>query len=165
MGDPILEVRNIRKNFNNEFLINDIDIDLREGEVHIIVGENGSGKSALMKIISGLYPRDAGSVRLFGEEVFFDSFHASRRAGIFYQHQDIQLFENLSVAENVYFDRMAREGRLWRLFHPGRYETQCRDLFDKLGVNISPAEKVRWLGYAQRQLLSAVKAYISERGS
>ena len=157
----MLELRKIRKNFDNEFLLDDIDLDLMQGEVHVIVGENGSGKSALMKIVSGLYPRDGGSILFQGEEIDFDSFHESRKAGIFYQHQDNQLFENLSVAENIYFDRLSREAQLLSLFSRTRQEADCHRLFLKLGITISPAQYVHRLGYAQRQLLSAVKAYVS----
>ncbi|WP_233143081.1 sugar ABC transporter ATP-binding protein [Marispirochaeta aestuarii] len=161
MSSPLLVLENISKNFDNEFLLDSIDLDLLPGEVHVIIGENGSGKSALMKIVSGLYSRDSGSIRLKGEEIEFDSFHAARKGGIFYQHQDNQLFGNLSVAENVFFDRYAREGRLCRYFSRSRTELECAELLRYFGIDFNPALRVSRLGYAERQLLSAVKAYVS----
>ncbi|WP_319562572.1 sugar ABC transporter ATP-binding protein [Marispirochaeta sp.] len=161
MNYPLLVLKNISKNFDNEFLLNSIDLELYSGEVHVIIGENGSGKSALMKIVSGLYSRDSGSIQLKGEEIEFESFHAARKGGIFYQHQDNQLFANLSVAENVFFDRYAQEGRLCRYFSRGRTELECAELLQRLDIGISPGLRVQHLGYAERQLLSAVKAYVS----
>ncbi len=162
MSRAVLRLQGISKNFDNEFLLDNVDLELLRGEVHIIIGENGSGKSALMKIVSGLYRRDAGSILYGDREIEFDSFHESRVEGIFYQHQDNQLFSNLSVAENVYFDRLARRRNLLSLFDRAQLQYRCGQLFEELGIGLSPAELVRRLGYAERQLLSAVKAYVSE---
>jgi len=161
VGYPILLLKNVTKNFANEFFLDHINLELFEGEVHVILGENGSGKSALMKTICGLYSRDSGDIELFGKSVNFETFHEARKNGVFYQHQDNQLFENLSVAENVYFDRLATSVPLLRFFNRTRLDADCYRLFKELCIDISPRSCVRDLGYAQRQLLSAVKAYVS----
>ena len=162
VGPPVLVLENICKNFDDEFLLDSINLDLRQGEVHVIIGENGSGKSALMKIVSGLYSRDSGEIRFQGKVVNFDSFHAARKGGIFYQHQDNQLFDNLTIAENIFFDRLAKDGKFLRIFHRLRLEVECSRLLRDLGVDFAPQIRVRHLGYAERQLLSAVKAYVSD---
>jgi len=157
---PLIELKNIRKAFE-DFRLEEVDIDLRAGEVHVIVGENGSGKSTLMKLIAGWFPADGGAVLYKGEPVRFRSINDAQAKGVVYLHQDVQSFENLSVAENVYFGRLPR---LWGL--PGLVDLECvqadcRSLFADLGIGIDPALRLGGLGYAERQLVAAAHGYVS----
>jgi ribose transport system ATP-binding protein len=157
-----LELRGISKSFHGDFLLDDINLELKKGEIHVLVGENGSGKSTLMKIICGIYRRDKGEIFLEGNTVEYGSLHDAKKAGIFYQHQDVFLFDNLSIAENVYFENLPGKGRFPSFLDRQKLETQCRELFLLLDIPFDPRMSVARLGFAERQLLSALKAFVSE---
>src|SRR3954463_4985967 len=101
----LLEVRGIRKSFGAVRALQEVDFTLRAGEIHALLGENGAGKSTLIKAITGVFPRDAGIVRLGGEEVAPRSAKAAVQAGIATVYQEGNLLPNLSVAQNLFLDR------------------------------------------------------------
>lgn len=157
---PLLELKNIRKKFK-DFQLEEADIQLNAGEVHVLVGENGSGKSTLMKLIAGWFLPDGGAVLYKGEPVRYRSIHGAQQDGIIYLHQDVQSFDNLTVAENVFFGRLP----YWRIksfIDRNRVLADCRTVFEELGVPINPSDLLGTLGYAERQLVAAVHGYISE---
>jgi ribose transport system ATP-binding protein len=157
---PLLELENIRKHFD-DFQLQGIDLDLFRGETHVLVGENGSGKSTLMKLLSGWFAPDSGSVIYKGEPVKFRSIHDARKHGVLYLHQDVQSFANLTVAENIYFERMPGLWGAKGLVDRHRALSDCKKTFNQLGIDISPELLLGSLGYAERQLIAAVRAYIS----
>src|SRR5690554_4928238 len=106
MSSPILVLKDINKYFSEDFSLHNINLDLYQGEVHILMGENGSGKSAIMKIISGIFQSDSGEIILAGNPMHFSNAHEAKKHGIHYIMQDTNLYENLNVAENVFFDQM-----------------------------------------------------------
>src|SRR5688572_11669053 len=113
MAAPLLEVQGIRKQFPGVLALDNVSLRLGGGEVLAVVGENGAGKSTLMKILGGLYPPDAGEIRLDGRPVRFASVTEAMAAGISLIHQELNLAENLSVAANVFLGRERLAGRLW----------------------------------------------------
>src|SRR5690606_27035080 len=98
---PALEMRGISKSFPGIKALSDVDLVVREGEVHAIVGENGAGKSTLMKILAGLYQPDAGTIALGGEVVRISGQLDARRRGIGMVYQELNLVPDLTVAENI----------------------------------------------------------------
>lgn len=159
--EPILSLKNVCKQFDI-FSLRDVTIDLYPGEVHVLIGENGAGKSSLMKLISGWFAPDSGEVVYKGQSVAFPSIFEAKKNGIVYMNQDVQLFGNFTVAENVFFgiyDRMGKQG-----FSLNSYKilSDCKALFKKLKVDLDPEMKVSKLGYAERQLLAAVQGYVSD---
>jgi ribose transport system ATP-binding protein len=161
-GDsPIVALRGVFKKFP-DFFLNDISIDLYPGEAHVIIGENGSGKSMLMRLISGIYSPDSGALEVNGDPVEFASIHDGRSAGILYVHQDVQSFDNLSVAENVYFNRLPRRWGIKSLLDRNRVVSDCRRVFRALGISVCPESMMGSLGYAERQLIAAVRAYVTD---
>lgn len=162
MSRPILQLENVSRNFRGEFHIRNINLTLYKGEVHVIIGENGSGKSALMKIICGLLEKDSGSIYYYGKPVSFSSLHEAKSQGVVYQHQDVQMFDNLSVAENIFFDRLPSKKFIVRGIDRLQVESDCSKLFAKLRIPIDPAASMSRLGYAQRQLAAAAKCYVSD---
>ncbi len=161
MGAPLLELRSLGKVFSVDFALEDISLCLESGEVNVLVGQNGSGKSALMKLICGQYVSDSGSLLLGGEEVGFPSIHDSRKAGIAYQQQDPQLYDNLSVAENVFFHHFTRRRFLPSTINPWRLKKECAELFERLGIAIDPAALIAKLGYTQRLLVMAAQTFVA----
>lgn len=155
---PVLELSGIVKRFGDGFALEGVDLDLEAGEVHVVIGENGSGKSAIMKLVGGLHAPEEGTIRLSGEPVTLGSVAEAKRRGIMYRPQEPQLFENLKVAENLFFDHLPK-GR-WGALDLHRLRRDAEALFRELGVRLDPEEVTANLGYAQRQLLEATKACI-----
>jgi ribose transport system ATP-binding protein len=153
-----LELSRIAKRFGDGFALEDVDLDLAAGEVHVVVGENGSGKSAIMKLVGGLYGPDEGTIALEGEPIALSSVADAKARGIMYRPQEPQLFDNMSVAENLFFDHLPR-GR-WGGLDAFRLRSDAYDLLASLGVRLDPRAQAGTLGYAQRQLLEAAKACV-----
>src|SRR5690606_208257 len=99
---PLVEMTGISKEFPGVKALSDIDFQVQRGEVHVLFGENGAGKSALISCLSGVYHPSAGTLRIDGEEVTFRSVQAARKAGIGTVFQEFSLVPTLSVFENVY---------------------------------------------------------------
>src|SRR5215831_9954492 len=92
----------VSKSFGGTRVLSDVGLSAWAHEVHALVGENGAGKSTLMKILNGVYPKDAGSIRIAGDEVHFSSPHDARRQGISMIFQEHTLADDLSVAQNIF---------------------------------------------------------------
>src|SRR5687767_4602921 len=101
----ILQMQGIKKSFVGVEVLHGVDIDLREGEVHAIVGENGAGKSTLMKTLAGVHAPTEGTIRIDGEEVHFAHPAQAQHAGIGIVYQEFNLLPDRSVAENVFVGR------------------------------------------------------------
>ena len=99
---PTLELVGISKSFGGVHALRNVDFTLRAGQIHGLVGENGAGKSTMMKIIAGVYPDFEGTIRLDGKEVRFRSSRDALNAGIGMVHQELSIVPDLSVAENVF---------------------------------------------------------------
>ncbi|WP_316184057.1 MULTISPECIES: sugar ABC transporter ATP-binding protein [unclassified Bradyrhizobium] len=102
---PLLEVRGLAKSFGTLKALQEVDFTLREGEIHALLGENGAGKSTLIKVVTGVFARDAGVIRLSGVEIAPRSAKAALDAGIATVYQEVNLLPNLSVAQNLYLGR------------------------------------------------------------
>ena len=115
--DPLLEVRGLEKSFPGVRALSDISFDVRAGEVHALLGENGAGKSTLIKIVSGVYQPDAGEILIDGRATRFATPEEAKRAGVATIYQELLLFPELTVAENIFLGHAprARGGRIdWR---------------------------------------------------
>jgi ABC-type uncharacterized transport system ATPase subunit len=110
--DVVLEMKGIRKEFPGIVANDDVNLDIRRGEVHALLGENGAGKSTLMNILYGLYRRDAGEILLRGKSVDFGSARDSIESGIGMVHQHFMLIPVMTVAENIVLGMEPREGIL-----------------------------------------------------
>ncbi len=108
---PVLEMHGIRKVFPGVVALDDVDFDVRTGEVHALLGENGAGKSTLIKIIAGVYRRDGGTMRVAGEEVDFRSPAEALARRIKVVYQELDLVPELSVAENVFLGGYPKTSR------------------------------------------------------
>ncbi len=161
MSSPLLELRNINLSLSN-FRINDISLCLYPGEVHMIMGENGSGKSMLMELISGMLQPDSGDIYFEGQLVKPKSlsFYSSKEL-IFVQQHSI-LIENLSVAENLYFHNLPYKNKCLRSIDYEKLNLQFRNLINELQLPIDTDDTVSTLGLAQKQMIEFCKAYVSE---
>ena len=112
MGEIILKMQGIQKYFSGVHALKGVDFDLRAGEVHALMGENGAGKSTLIKVLCGIHKRDGGSVTYFGEEVDFANIAESQAAGISVIHQELNMMNHLTVAQNMFIGQDGRRGEV-----------------------------------------------------
>ncbi|MFB9307793.1 rhamnose transport system ATP-binding protein [Agromyces hippuratus] len=153
---PALELRDIQKSFGSVVALRSGTIEVDAGSIHALVGENGAGKSTLVKIVAGLYRRDAGVFRLEGTDVDFTSTAESKAAGIAVIYQEPTLFPDLSVTENVFMGRqpVGRFGRIDRK----AMRAEVDGLFQRLGVRIDPERPADGLSIADQQVIEIAKA-------
>ena len=107
---PLIALTGIGKRFPGVQALDDCHFDLRAGEVHALMGENGAGKSTLMKILAGVYQRDDGEIRMDGRAVEIADPRAAQALGIGIIHQELNLMNHLSVAQNIFIGREPRKG-------------------------------------------------------
>ncbi|MBO8161832.1 MAG: sugar ABC transporter ATP-binding protein [Thermosipho sp. (in: Bacteria)] len=149
----ILELKNITKTFPGVVALNKVKFDLYEGEVHALLGENGAGKSTLIKIISGVYRPDSGEIFINGRNSFFTSPTEAIKEGVATIHQELNLFEELTVAENIFVGNIEKF-----VFTKSRMIKITEKLLNELKFPIKADEKVKNLNTSEKQLVSIAKA-------
>ncbi|HQE94159.1 MAG TPA: sugar ABC transporter ATP-binding protein [Anaerolineae bacterium] len=157
MSEYCLELKNITKRFSGVEVLHGVSFTLRPGEVHALLGENGAGKSTLVKVITGVHQPDGGEIYLNGQPVRFDNPHESRQAGIAAIYQDLSLFPDLDVAENIFVGRQpaTRGGVIqWRKLY-----AEAEKLLASLGVQLNLKQKARTLSIAQQQMIEIARAF------
>ncbi|HEY0520115.1 MAG TPA: sugar ABC transporter ATP-binding protein, partial [Ilumatobacteraceae bacterium] len=153
---PVIAMANICKSFNANVVLDNVDFELRRGEVHVVAGGNGAGKSTLMKILQGVYSMDSGSIELNGSPVDISSIQGARAAGIGMVFQEFSLIPTLSVARNVFLGN-ERRSSLGFLDDADSIE-RTRAVFAEMGVEIDPTLTMGNLGTAYWQLTEIAKA-------
>jgi ribose transport system ATP-binding protein len=154
----ILSVTGISKSFPGVQSLKRVDFSAKGGEIHALVGENGAGKSTLTKIISGAYVQDEGEITLNGEKVFWSGPGDAQRAGIHVIYQELVLFPELTVAENVFINDqpLTRLGTI-------DYHAMARradDVLRRLGAQIDVRQRVKNLSVADQQIVEIARAFI-----
>jgi general nucleoside transport system ATP-binding protein len=152
---PVLELRGITKRFPGVLANDHVDFDLRDGEVHALLGENGAGKSTLMNILYGLYKPDEGEVFLNGKRADIDSPHAAIAAGIGMVHQHFMLIPVMTVAENIV---LAAEPKKGVLLDTNAAERRVRELAERFKFHIDPHARVQDITVGQQQRVEILKA-------
>src|SRR3954451_25495859 len=139
MPTPRLEVTGARKQFPGVLALDGVSLSLAPGEVLAVVGENGAGKSTLMKIVAGLYTADAGEVRLDGRPIRFNGPAEAIAAGVSLIHQELNLAENLTVADNLFLGRELTRGGFLRALDRRAMVESAEGLLARVGL---PASRV-----------------------
>ena len=158
MAEPFLELLNIGKTYPGVVALDDVSLAVHPGEVVGLVGENGAGKSTLMKILGGVATPSAGTIRVDGEGRAAMTIAGAIAAGIAFVHQELNLFDNLDAAANVFIGREPLRGGPLRLVDRARLAADAAPLFARLGVDFRPDTPVSGLSLAQRQLVEIAKA-------
>lgn len=154
--DTILEVRGISKSFPGVKALDNVSFQIRRGEVHALLGANGAGKSTLIKIIAGMYSKDAGSILIDGQEVQIKTPLDSQALGISVVFQELTVFPDLSVLENIFINRELLRGGIFYDWKHMKEKTQ--QIIDELGLGFKLTDKVGNLPIAQQQMVEIVKA-------
>jgi len=156
MEQNILEVNGINKAFSGNYVLKNVSFDIKEGEVHTLIGENGAGKSTLMKIIGGIYSKDSGTIVYDGADIDFTSPIEAMNNGISIVHQELSLAENISVAQNIFCHREPKN-KLGFIQWEKLYK-QANSIFEQMGVDIDPRQEAGNISVAQQQLVEIGKA-------
>ena len=159
--EPIVALDNIQKSFGAVTALRGVSIDVMPGETFALLGDNAAGKSTLMKILTGVYKPDAGSIRMDGEHVDFHTPAASRTAGIEMVYQDFALADNLDVRSNIFLGREPQKnllGPLLRVVDRKKMESQTARVLERLDIPINPRLKVKRLSGGQRQAVAIGRA-------
>ncbi len=157
MSKQILSVKQIDKRFKGVHALKGIDFELEEGEVHALVGENGAGKSTLMKILTGIYEKDSGEMHYLGKLYHPHGPKQALQMGIGIIHQELNMMEHLTVAQNIFIGRESMKGN--GLFLDEKAQNKrAQELFDRLNMNIDPTELLGNLTVGMQQMVEIAKA-------
>lgn len=156
MADELLKVTGIYKSFAGVHALQNVDLTVEPGRIHCLVGENGCGKSTLIKVIAGVYERDAGEIVINGKSFERLSPIDAIREGIQVIYQDFSLFPNLTVAENIALNKELAEGR--RLINWRRMRQIATDSLERIGVDLPLGATVDEMSVANKQLIAIAKA-------
>lgn len=157
MNSPILEMKNISKEFPGVRALDNVTFRVEEHQIHGLVGENGAGKSTLMKVLSGVYPYGdyTGQIIYGGKEQHFRGIADSEKAGIAIIYQELALIPELTVYENIFLGHEIKKGAVvdWN-------ETirRASEMLEKVRLNVNPATKIKELGVGKQQLVEIAKA-------
>jgi ribose transport system ATP-binding protein len=157
VGRQILAMRKIDKRFTGVHALRQVDFDLDEGEIHALVGENGAGKSTLMKVLVGIAPKDSGEIIYFGHQFNPRDPKHALEMGIGIIHQELNMMDHLTVAENIFIGREST--RLGGVLLDKREQNErAAELFRRLKMKIDPKETLGRLTVGKQQMVEIAKA-------
>ena len=156
MVSAVLEMKHIAKSFSGNKVLLDVDLTVEEGEVHALLGENGAGKSTLMKILGGIYTKDAGSIFINGREVQIHSVADARANGISIIHQELMLARHMTIAENIFMGR--EQKKAGGFVDLARQETETQRFLDQYGIKLKADTRLDRLTIAQQQMVEIIRA-------
>lgn len=159
MGEVVLTMKDINKSFSGVQALKNARLELREGEVVALMGENGAGKSTLMKILTGIYHKDSGTIIYNGKEVEFKGPSESEAAGISIVHQELNMMNDLTVAQNLFIGHEEMNGFF---INDKLMNEKAERLFKVLNVELNPAEKIGNLTVGKQQMVEIAKAISSD---
>ena len=158
---PVFRLRDATKRFGGVTAVEEVTFDLRSGEVHALMGENGAGKSTLMKIVHGLYPPDEGTLEVDGEVVEFSTPRDAEAAGIAMIPQELDLFPELTIAENLFVGRRRPRTR-WGTLDQNAMRAEARQRLRSLGVELDVTAALKRLSAANQQIVAIARALVGE---
>jgi ABC-type sugar transport system ATPase subunit len=158
MSEFILEARNIIKTFPGVKAVDDVSMHVKKGEIMGLIGENGAGKSTILKVINGIYKSGSfkGTIVVNGSEVEFSSPHDALRKGIGFVPQEINVMNDLTVAENIFVGHLSAGNKSFT--NPSELNKRTTDFLEKNKIKLSPRMRVRMLSIGQKQLLMIARA-------
>ena len=159
MGEVILTMSGIDKSFPGVHALDHVNLEVKRGEVHALMGENGAGKSTLMKVLTGIYSKDEGTITYEGKEVTFSNPREAQDAGIIIVHQELNMMNHLTVAQNIFIGREPMKGRL---IDDAKMNEEALKLFERLHIDIDPTDNMGKLTVGKQQMCEIAKAISHE---
>lgn len=159
MNDVLLKMENISKSFSGVAALKNASLELKEGEVHALMGENGAGKSTLMKILTGIYQKDSGKITYLGKEVSYNGPAESEAAGITIVHQELNMLKDLTVAQNLFIGKEEKKGFF---IDDKKLNEKTKEIFQRLNIPINPAEVMDRLTVGQQQMVEIAKVILAD---
>ncbi|MEM5584036.1 sugar ABC transporter ATP-binding protein [Roseibium sp. AS2] len=153
---PLLSLRGISKSFPGVKALSDVALDLYPGQVTALVGENGAGKSTIVKVLTGIYQPEEGEIVIDGEPVRFATAQDAGQAGVTAIHQETVLFDDLSVAENIFIGHAPRTR--FGLIDRAAVIREAENLLERIGARIDPNVTLKELGIASKHLVAIARA-------
>ena len=153
--NPIISLKNVHKSFGGVSVLNGVDFDLQKGSVHALVGQNGAGKSTMMKILTGVYTCDSGAIYIDGSKVKMNSYSDAVSHGISLIFQELSLIPTLTVAENIFLNREILEGPF---LDKKSMERKAHELLQSLDINVDVHSRVEDLDVGVCQMIEIAKA-------
>jgi ribose transport system ATP-binding protein len=154
---PVIEMKGISKAFSGNRVLDQVDFQLLRGEIHALMGENGAGKSTLIKILTGIYERDAGKVFIKGKEVHFKNPKEAEQMGIAVIHQELNIIPYLTVYENMFLGKELTVGR-FGITRDKEMKKKTKEYLDRLGIEIDPNTEAGNLSVGQQQMIEIARA-------
>ncbi|MEF9940238.1 MAG: sugar ABC transporter ATP-binding protein [Clostridium sp.] len=155
MQETIVKLSNISKSFPGVKALDDVSFELRPGEVMALLGENGAGKSTLMKILSGVYIKDSGSINIFGQEITDMSPQKAQAVGVAIIHQELNMCQHLSIAENIFLGREKSKGFV---LSEKQMNEEATAVLQRLNITVDPSMIVGDLSVGKQQMVEIAKA-------
>ncbi|MCF0145985.1 MAG: sugar ABC transporter ATP-binding protein [Eubacterium sp.] len=159
MGEVILSMKGVDKSFPGVHALDNVDFEVRRGEVHALMGENGAGKSTLMKVLTGIYTKDSGTITYEGKEVEFKNAREAQDAGVVIVHQELNMLGHLTVAQNIFIGREFKKGIK---IDDRKMNEEAKKLFQRLNIDINPKEIMSNLTVGKQQMCEIAKAISHE---
>lgn len=159
MLDSILQMKLIEKKFGETKVLKGVDFTLKRGEVHALVGGNGAGKSTLMKIMTGVYSKDGGEIRIEDRLVDFKNREDASKNGIEMIFQELSLVQSMTVAQNIFLGNELQKNKL---IDEKQMNQQAKDVLLSLGIDIDPKARVESLSVGLSQMVEIAKAVIKD---
>lgn len=153
--NPIISLKNVHKSFGGVSVLNGVDFDLQKGSVHALVGQNGAGKSTMMKILTGVYTCDSGDIYIDGSKVKMNSYSDAVSHGISLIFQELSLIPTLTVAENIFLNREILEGPF---LDKKSMERKAHELLQSLDIDVDVHSRVEDLDVGVCQMIEIAKA-------
>jgi rhamnose transport system ATP-binding protein len=157
LNEFVLEMKGITKAFPGVKALDDMQFQLKKGEIHALMGENGAGKSTFIKIITGVHEPTEGDMYLFGEKISFQNPNEAEKLGIAAIYQHVTSYPDLSVTENIFMNHEIRHPT-WKTLNWREMHKQARELLRELGSSIDPKAQMNTLSVAQQQIIEIAKA-------
>lgn len=158
MKEGFLRMENIHKRFPGVYALKSVNLEVHSGEVHGLLGENGAGKSTLMKILGGVYKPDDGDIYIDSEQKKMSNPKDASDNGIVFVHQEINLAESLTVAENLFLGRLPYKNEKMGIVDHNKLVLDAREIINKMGIGLDATDIVSTLSAAQKQMLEIGKA-------